>query len=182
MIHYTKAESPQDLWQILELQAQNLPHCVDEEEKKSQGFVTVQHEIELLREMNLKYQHIVAKADDRVVGFALVMLEEFGDQIPILVPMFQLIDQLEYKDKSLKDIPYFVMGQICIDKAYRGQGVFQGLYHALREHMKPHFELVVTEIATRNERSLKAHSKVGFEPIKRYKADGEEWEIVVWDW
>ena len=182
MIQYCTAESPQDLWQILELQAENLPNCLDEHEMKSQGFVTVKHDAQLLEEMNSQHQHIIAKDGDRVIGFALIMLQEFGDKIPVLVPMFQLIDQLSYKEKALNKSNYFVMGQICIDKAYRGQGVFRGLYQTLREHMSPHFEVVVTEIATRNNRSLRAHEKVGFEPIKRYTADGEEWDIVVWDW
>lgn len=182
MIHYSIAQSPQDLWQILDLQAQNLPHCVDDADKKSQGFVTVQHEIDLLSDMNAKYQHIVAKADEQVVGFALVMLKEFSDKIPVLVPMFDLIDTLDFKGVSITEHSYFVMGQICIDRAYRGQGVFTGLYHELRSRMQPHFDLVVTEIATRNARSLRAHEKVGFRSLKRYVADGEEWDIVVWDW
>lgn len=182
MIEYTKAETPQDVWQIMELQAQNLPHCVEEDEKSSQGFVTVKHEAELLQDMNTKYQHIVAKDQDRVVGFALVMLKEFSDKIPVLAPMFQLIDELEYAGVPLRSSHYFVMGQICIDRAYRGQGIFTGLYHALREQMMPHFSMVITEIATRNERSLRAHSKVGFKAITRYVADGEEWDIVLWDW
>ena len=182
MIQYCTAESPQDLWQILELQAENLPSCLNEQEMKSQGFVTVKHDAQLLEEMNRRHQHIIAKDGDRVIGFALVMLKEFSDKIPVLVPMFQLIDQLSYKEKPLKEGNYFVMGQICIDKGYRGQGVFSGLYEALRQQMSPHFDVVVTEIATRNTRSLKAHAKVGFEPVKRYTADGEEWDIVIWDW
>lgn len=182
MVHYTTAESLQDLQQILELQAKNLPQCIDEQEMKSQGFVTVKHELELLSDMNKDYRHIIAKANGKVVGFALVMLKKFADKIPVLVPMFELIDLLQYKGKPLKECSYFVMGQICIDKAYRGQGIFNGLYQELRTQMLPHFDLVVTEIATRNIRSLKAHNKVGFSSIKRYVADGEEWDIVVWDW
>lgn len=182
MVQYTTAESLQDLQQILELQAQNLPQSVDEQEMKSQGFVTVKHELSLLSEMNKDYQHIIAKANDKVAGFALVMLKKFANKIPVLVPMFELIDQLQYQGKPLKEYSYFVMGQICIDKEYRGQGIFQGLYTAMREQMSLHFDLVVTEIATRNERSLKAHSRVGFSSLTRYVADDEEWDIVVWDW
>lgn len=182
MIEYTTARSVQDLWQILALQTQNLPSCLDEQEMKKEGFVTVKHEPELLQAMNKPHPHILAKDRDRVVGFALVMDKQFGDKVPVLVPMFELIQQLEWKAQPIKNIPYFVMGQVCIDKSYRGQGIFSGLYQKLQEEMSSHFDLVITEIATRNTRSIRAHEKVGFQHLKRYKAAGEEWDMVVWDW
>ena len=49
-------------------------------------------------------------------------------------------------------------------------------------HYAERFELLVTEISTRNQRSLRAHARVGFEPVHRYRDDVDEWEIVAWDW
>lgn len=181
MLAYSTAKTPEDLQQIITLQAQNLPQSVPAQEAATQGFVTVQHELGLLAAMNEKYPHQIAKADGRVVGFALVMLREFGDKIPVLVPMFRLLDQLYYKGTPLSNQSYFVMGQICIDKAYRGQGIFRALYERLGQEMAPHFRLMVTEIATRNTRSLQAHAALGFRQLHRYTADGEEWDIVTWD-
>ena len=181
MIVYSTAKSPEDLQQIMALQAQNLPQAVPAQEAATQGFVTVQHDLDLLAAMNEKYPHQLALAEGRVVGFALVMLPEFGDKIPVLVPMFRLLDQLEYRGTPLREQAYFVMGQVCIDKAYRGQGIFRELYEKLRRDMAPHFSLLVTEIATRNTRSLQAHAALGFRHLHRYTADGEEWDIVTWD-
>jgi RimJ/RimL family protein N-acetyltransferase len=42
-------------------------------------------------------------------------------------------------------------------------------------------DLCVTEIATRNLVSIRAHEKMGFEIISRYADPGEEWVIVAWD-
>ena len=43
--------------------------------------------------------------------------------------------------------------------------------------------MVVTEVATRNIRSLKAHEKIGFKTIKKFQVkNGEEWAIIGWDW
>ena len=183
MISFHKANNTSDLLQILKLQAANHPANISPRELEEQGFVTVQHDLPLLQSMNRKFPHIVAKDGESLIAYALVMLEEFKDKIPVLVPMFDQINRLEYKGRSLSSIDYFVMGQICIAKAYRGQGVFQGLYRKMKTEMQDLFPIVVTEVASRNPRSLKAHFKVGFETIWRYVAgDGEEWQIMLWNW
>ena len=118
-----------------------------------------------LSAMNEKYPHIVAKEGNEVIGYTLVMLPEFGNKIPVLIPLFEKIDQLSYQENLLLETPYFVMGQVCVSKNYRGKGVFTGLYQQMKKEMSPHFKYIVTEIATRNTRSMRAHEKVGFEML-----------------
>ena len=77
---------------------------------------------------------------------------------------------------------YFVMGQVCVAKDFRGQQVFSDLYQKMKTEMSSHFDCIVTEIATRNTRSIRAHEKVGFETIHIYEDETEEWAIVAWDW
>jgi RimJ/RimL family protein N-acetyltransferase len=48
--------------------------------------------------------------------------------------------------------------------------------------MKDSYDFVITEIATRNTRSIRAHEKVGFQLLHRFKDDKEEWDVVIWDW
>jgi L-amino acid N-acyltransferase YncA len=74
------------------------------------------------------------------------------------------------------------MGQICVDKAYRGKGVFELLYQKHREIFEKSYDFIVTEISTRNTRSLRAHEKVGFKTIHTYRDSMDEWNVVVWDW
>lgn len=180
-IIYSNSQTPFDFEQILSLQQANLEKVLTEEAVKDQGFVTVKHDIELLQNMNHPYPHIVAKANNEIVGYALTMLQEMKNQIPVLVPMFAQINQSFYENKLLKDYRYFVMGQVCIGKAYRGKGIFDGLYKAMKKQMKTDFELIVTEVATRNVRSIKAHQRVGFQNVLSYvTTDGEAWEILVW--
>ncbi len=182
MIQYTTAVSPADIQQIIELQWINLPKNISTSEAKDQGFVTVHHDIDILTAMNEQFQHVIAKHEEKVIGYTLVMLQEFGNRIPVLTPMFDKINQLTYKGKALKKTPYFVMGQVCVDKNYRGQGVFHGLYQKIKIEMSTHFDCIVTEIATRNTRSMRAHEKVGFETIDIFSTSEEEWAIVAWDW
>ena len=81
----------------------------------------------------------------------------------------------------LKDRRYYVMGQVCVAKAYRGKGVFDRLYAAHREHLRHRFDACVTEISVRNPRSLRAHARVGFEELERYRDAADEWVVVIWD-
>lgn len=182
-MEYTTAQSDADLLQIIELQKENLEQSITEAELQTQGFVTVVHELSLLKAMNHPYPHIIAKADGRVIGYALVMLRDFRNDIPVLIPMFEEIDRTEYQGEPLGNSSYFVMGQVCVQKAFRGQGVFQGLFDKMRAEYQATFDYVITEIAERNPRSIRAHEKVGFREINRYRMEGvEDWVLVLWDW
>lgn len=181
MLRFGPIQTEESLQDILAMQLANLPGAISEQEAREQGFVTVAHSVGLLREMNEPYAHSGAWHRNRLVGYALVMEKRFRDRIPVLFPMFELLDGLRFRNKLLAECPYFVMGQICIDKPYRGSGAFAGLYHDLKDRLYPHFDLIVTEIATRNVRSIRAHEKLGFKKIHTYvDPDGEEWDIVVW--
>jgi len=183
MIEYTITKTKTELQQILDLQTRNLPKALSLEEKKEQGFVTLEHDLDLLTAMHDKCPHVIAKDGDQVVGYALSMLPSFRNDIPLLFSMFEMIDQLTYQDRNLKDRKYFVMGQICIDKEYRGQGVFKKLYHHLRLMMQDNFELVLTLVDVLNTRSSRAHEKVGFQILQRDKDDrGKLLDLILWDW
>ena len=182
MIEYKTAENSIELQQIIELQAINLPSNISDEELKQQGFVTVNHDLDLLTRMNSPYGHIIAKDGDKIAGYALVMLKDFADEVPVLFTMFERINLLQHKGEKLGNTQYFVMGQVCVAKDYRSQGVFAGLYQHMKKCMSPHFDYIVTQISSRNTRSKRAHEKVGFETIKTYKDDHDDWEIVLWDW
>jgi len=177
-ISYGTADTDLDLQQILALQAENLSTNISGEVAKKEGFVTVQHDFGLLKRMNTPYPHTVATANGKVVGYTLVMLRSFAAEIPVLLPMFDRINEAVFDGVKLGDSRYFIMGQVCIAKEYRGQGVFAGLYQKMAEAMAPDFDFIITEIATRNLRSIRAHRKVGFRPVMVYD-DGEEWEVDV---
>ena len=71
------------------------------------------------------------------------------------------------------------MGQICIDKKYRKQGVFKGLYNFMKTNaFSDNYDLIITEIDIHNSRSLKAHESVGFNKLKDYNSEDKNWRIV----
>lgn len=183
MIVYGPSNTDAHLQQIMALQKANLPKNISVQEAREQGFVTVDHDMEALSDMNTPYRHSIALEDGNLAGYALVMETRFRHRIPILFPMFELLDGIPWRGKPLKDWRYYVMGQVCVAKPFRGKGVFQGLYLNMRDRLSGHFDLVVTEISTRNARSIRAHEKVGFENIHEFTdPDGEHWVIVAWGW
>jgi len=115
-----------------------------------------------------------------VVGYALVMLRSFADMIPLLQPMFDRLDTSNYGKRCITDHSFYVMGQICIEKSYRGSGVFDALYQKHHEIHRNAFELCVTSVSTSNRRSMRAHERVGFRAVNTFRDATDEWCILVW--
>jgi hypothetical protein len=183
VIIYTKAQTGKDLEGILSLQKANLPSALSNDEMALQGFVTVVHTLDNLQAMNEREPHIIAKTDEQVIAYLLAMTPASQDSLPVLRPMFQVFESLGYKGKTVSAYHYIVVGQVCVDKVYRGQGVLDNCYQLYKNTFQPNYDFAITEIATRNIRSINAHKRVGFNERHRYIApNGEEWSIVIWDW
>lgn len=179
---FTKA-TDKDLQGILSLQRANLRQHLSPEEVASQGFVTVVHDMELIRRFNDQEQHIIARHGERVVGYTLAMTSKAKDDVPVLVSLFDQLKTIPLGDRMLADYQYIVVGQVCVDKDYRGQRVLDRCYAAYRDAYAKKYELAITDIVSTNLRSRKAHQRIGFREVKSFVDEaGTEWVIVVWDW
>lgn len=167
--------SPHELDQILVLQRANLARNLDAEARASQGFVTVEHSRDVLAAMHAVAPSVVARAGGALVGYALVMPVECRALVPVLEPMFA-------RAFACRVARFYVMGQICVAEPWRGRGVFDLLYAAHRRQLAARYDRVVTEVSTRNARSLRANERVGFRIIERYRDASDEWALLVWDW
>ena len=180
---FTTVSESRHLDEILKLQKRNLRFGRTEEDIRREGFVTCEHNLDLLSEMNSPYPHVIAIEKERVVAYALTLLSTMRNSIAVLEPIFEIIDKLSLESNTNSMDCYFVMGQVCIDKAFRGQKIFYGLYNHMKAVMSPHFKICITEISSYNKRSLKAHANQGFKTVHKYiSSDGHPWEIVAWDW
>jgi len=182
MIQASLTNTTQDLQQILRLQEENHARNISETELRSQGFVTLRHDIKILEQMHNLAPSVIIKEDNNVVAYALTMLQECRQLIPDLEPMFALLDGLSWNGKPLSDHSFYVMGQVCVAKEYRGQGLFDELYRHHKKIYQRQFDLIITEIATRNHRSIRAHERVGFKTIHTHLDELDEWAVVGWDW
>ncbi len=177
MIKYLLTTTTKELKEILALQQKNLPVNISTSEITEQGFVSAQHTLELLTKMHDAHPHIIAKHNDKVVGYALCMLQEFRNDIPLLTPMFKLSDSaIKELDENLN---YLVMGQVCVDKEYRKRGIFRALYNYMKENISKEYTAIITEVDLKNTRSVNAHKAVGFEVLKEYTSNHQNWQLVL---
>jgi predicted GNAT superfamily acetyltransferase len=172
MVQFKRADSKYELEQILQLQKANLPTVVPSEIQKKEGFVTVEHSMDLLGRMNDACPHFIVKSGDKVVGYALSMHPKFGNEIEVLRPMFSEIN------KHYKGTDFIVMGQICIAKDFRRKGLFRRLYMEMLRGIQPEFSVIITEVDSENSRSMNAHYKIGFQTITTYKSDNHDWVLM----
>lgn len=183
MVQYVQVTSDDELTGILQLQERNLAPNLTEAEKKSQGFLTVSHTIDILKKMHAIEPSLIAKDGEAVVAYALAMTTATKADFPILKPLFDLFGKIEYRGNKVSSYNYMVVGQTCIDKAYRGKGVLPKLYAAFINLFRHKYDFAITEIATKNLRSLHAHEKIGFRTVHEYVApDGIGWTIVLLQW
>ncbi|TDQ15119.1 hypothetical protein DFQ04_3005 [Algoriphagus boseongensis] len=182
MVEIKAASTSSDLEGILALQWANHLSTISSEEKSKEGFVTVRHTMEQLAAMNALAPHIIAKDEEEVVGYILAMTKASRNLVPVLVPMFEQFDQLNFKGKKVAEMDYMVIGQICVGKNQRGTGLFDQMYKAYQEAYSPSYEFAITEIALSNTRSLAAHQRVGFRTIHEFADQTQPWAIVAWDW
>jgi hypothetical protein len=184
MITITTVHSAADVQGILTLQQANLRQNVSIDDQSSQGFVTVNHDPDVLTRMNQAAPSVIAKDGDTVVGYCLTMLPEFANDIPELLPLFESINQIAYQGKPLREQAYYVMGQVCVDAGYRGQRLFDRMYQHQQEVYGGQYKLLITDISEKNMRSQRAHERIGFRPLKTFYDSklGENWLVVAWDW
>lgn len=170
-IQFTTAKTREELLQILSLQKINLKSSVSASEMEQEGFVTIIHDLDLLQRMNEACPHIIAKDKNKVVGYALRMESRFKKEITLLQPMFEELEGIHMQN-------FIAMGQICISKTHRKQGIFRGLYETMKKTSYPKYDYIITEVDATNTRSLGAHYAVGFEKVCTYHSLGQDWDLI----
>ena len=88
-----------------------------------------------------------------------------------------------FRGKPVSAYNYLVVGQVCVDKDYRGRRILDECYAAYRNIFSKSYDFAITEIDCRNLRSIKAHKRIGFTELHTYAStDKKEWSVVIWDW
>ena len=181
MTAITIASTDQHLEEILALQRLYHTRSLSAEVQSVEGFVFAEHTLPLLRHMAAQSPQAIALSEGHVVGYCLSLPMSLQAEVPSLAPMFEQFRRCVYRGKPLTAYRLAVGGQVCVDREHRGQGLLARLYEQLRVSLGQGFDLCVTEIATRNVVSVRAHERMGFEIISRYSDPLEEWVIVAWD-
>lgn len=172
----------EELYGIRDLQALNLRKNIDDATAAADGFLTAEYTIAYLQQMHDASPSIIAKDGNKIVGYALVATKSVRNGHDLMADLFNVIDTKHYKGKSLKKINYVVVGQLCVAKEKRGQGLVKRMYDFFRDCYASTYEYLITDVAQANTRSLNAHKKSGFIVIDTLEYGGIGWDIVLWDW
>lgn len=175
-------ETEQELIGLKQLQTNNLRRLIGEEEAMREGFVTSEYSLELLQKMHVVYPSIIVKEGDEVVAYTIVTNKAVYGEHPEVDHLFNTLDATLYHEKLLKEVPYILVGQVCVGKSHRGQGWVPKMYEFYKSIHAKNYKYLVTDISQANKRSIRMHQKVGFETIGVIEQVGTGWDIVLWDW
>lgn len=173
------ARSPADFDAIIALQRSNHATAIASERHGSDGFVYARHSAELLRRFAEHLPQVVARDEQgEVVGYTLAMPVQLREAVPELKPMFAQFERMLWQGRTVASYRYFVGGQVCVAAHWRGQGLLAALYRESVRRAGPDMDLCVTEVALRNEVSLRAHLRMGFQSLGRYRDEHEDWDVI----
>ena len=182
MLVIKRVTEQKELIGIKELLDENLFPNIDKQVAAEQGFLTADYSLDFLERMHNASPSTIAIDGNKVVGYALVALKEVREHHPLLADLFDTIDNTVYNNLFLKNERYVVVGQLCVAREYRGQGLVKRLYDHYRESLIGEYDYCITDVATGNPRSLKVHLSVGFKVIDLLEYGDVSWNILLWDW
>jgi hypothetical protein len=178
----TELATNEDVAEILRLQAENIESQVAQNEKTSQGYVSLETPQELLEEIAKDEGIIIAKAGDKIVGYLIPMTHNRAKTVPFFAPMVEQFKNLQLEGQPLDNYKLCVLAQICIDKSHRGGEALTRIHAATNDHLKDKYEIGIAEISDDNRRSLKANvEKVGMTDVGQYDSYDKTWHVVVSD-
>ncbi len=171
-----------DIPQIESLQKRYHVSFINEEEKKN-GFVTTLFTTEQLTELIEQEDGISLACDgDKVIAYAMAGSWQFWSKWPLFQYMIADLQSTQYLGQTLSTENSYQYGPVCIDMAYRGQGVLQALFAHSARQMNRRYPILITFINHVNPRSYKAHTeKVGLEVIKNFAFNGNNYYELGYD-
>lgn len=174
------ASSEPELIEIKNLQNKNLKENISIKEKQSEGFLTANYTLEFLKKLNNKTPAIIIK-NEKVVGYAIAASKEVAKEHKLLNNLVYNFDKQLIDGNLLSNQSYIVVGQLCIEKKYRGFDYVKKLYSFFKDTYST-YRYCVTAVDIKNVRSLKAHKKCGFIKIGELKLNNNPGDIILWDW
>ena len=160
---------------ILLLRAYHVNSIADADKKD--GFVTTNITKEQLQCLIDSENGVTVAVDGkRVIGFALAGSWDFWKSWPFFVNMMDHLEEFQLNGCKMTVRNSYQYGPVCVDKAYRGKGVFEEIFsHSLR-HMSAYYPYMVTFVNQINPRSYAAHTrKAGMTEAGKFDWNGNHY-------
>jgi len=171
-----------ELEKISALNTLNRKSLLDADTIRTQGFVTWAYPVDLLERMHTYAPSVIAMEGDQLAGYALTAPLECAAVHPELASLLEKMSVVQYQGRPLAAYRHYILGQLCVAEAYRGQGVVELLYQFHREQFSNQYEMMVLTIATANTRSVRVHERIGFQEVHHFDDHHGSWKAYVWDW
>lgn len=171
--------APADIPAVLALHSRFHSDTIAPEDRKD-GFVTTPFTEELLAVLIEKEGGLFLTEDGtRLAGYAMAASWEFCSRWPLFRHMIAHLGDCSYQNTRLTTQNSYQYGPVCLDKPYRGQGVFPELFRFALAAMAETYPYMVTFVNKANPRSLKAHEKLGLHRLKEFSYHGREYVELV---
>lgn len=170
-----------DIDEVLELHAKYQIDSISHEDKKD-GFVTTSFTKEqLAKVINEEQGLFIARKNDKVVAYVMCGSWKFCSIWPIFTQMVQDLPKLSYLGQAITTENSYQYGPVCVDKSVRGSGVLEALFDFAREEMSQRYPIMVTFINKINQRSFKAHTRLGLEVIAEFSFNNNHYYELAYD-
>lgn len=163
---------------LLLLQTYHVNSIADADKKD--GFVTTNITKEQLRNLIDAEKGVTVAVDGgRVIGFALAGSWDFWKPWPFFMNMMEHLEEFQWGGCTLTTENSYQYGPVCVDKAYRGSGVFERIFVHSLGHMSTYYPYMVTFINQINPRSYAAHTrKAGMKEAGKFDWNGNHYWLL----
>ena len=167
-----------DYPQILQLQYANTPEQLTAEQKH-QGFIVSQMDEKQLDAVNRGLGVLLADDAGRVAGFVCLHAVDHQPRPGIVDTMLAQLPLAQLDGRRLSDLRIFLYGPVCLATDYRGQGLLQRLFDAVKQRTAAEFDAGVAFVNDNNPHSLTAHVLgLGMQDVLTFRHGGEDFHLL----
>ncbi|MFJ2986746.1 GNAT family N-acetyltransferase [Collimonas sp. NPDC087041] len=168
-----------DYPKIVALQMANRPERLSAAEQQ-QGFIVSQLDEAQLEAINRALGVVVAIDGEQLAGFLCMVPTTMQPRHPVVEAMLATFPSQQFNGKPLDHQRVFVYGPVCIGREWRGQGLLQKMFAAVKSHARAGYDVGAAFIDQRNPHSFAAHVKgLKMTPLKPFKCNDQTYELVV---
>ena len=144
---------------------------------KADGFITTAFtEAHLKRLITHEAGLFIAKQDNKIVAYAMAASWAYWSAWPIFAHMIKTLPTLTYQGQTLSMENCYQYGPVCVDKAVRGEGIFEKIFEFALQAMSQRYPILITFINKQNPRSYAAHvNKVNLELIQSFEINNQKY-------
>lgn len=171
-----------DINGVLALQERNLYSNLSEKEREN-GFVTTPFTTSQIEEVIKENGLFVAENESNViVAYVFAGSWSYFEQWEIFNFMVSRFPSWSFNGNAITTTNSFQYGPVCIDKDYRGKGLFNLIFEEMRVEFLKRYPISITFINKVNAISEAAHTKkLGWEVLDEFEFNNNTYIALAFD-